>query len=538
MQTLNYIFILLVISILFGGCQDFLEEVPRSEASPENFYKTPEHAEAAVVGAYNALQRNGVYGHKQQYLTTDIIRCATWNTQGGIGTYSFSAENTQVVSPIWTEHFKGINEANAAITNVPNVEMDEDRRNTLVAEARFLKALLYFNLVRYYGDVPYMEKETSSLDNLEVPREPVDYVYDKIIADLEFGIEHLDMKEESVPGRATIGSAKSLLAMVYLTRGSMTKRDGKGDGMADFQMAANLSGEVITDGNYQLCDYFPDAFIVENKNNDEIIFDVQYKSGGLNEGNYIGMIMGLQGPPAKGGSWGNVISTQYFHTIYEPSDMVRQEWTSCHVRVQGNGTLKTDYPEMHWESWKIGKYRRYPVRNPDFVFSDYDIHWPVLRYADVLLIYAEALNELNNGPNDEVFMALNELRKRVRNVNGDATREYLHEDYLPRDLTYDANILPDISAADYSDYESMKEYIMLERARELGGECKRWFDLVRWGKLVDNIKFLATYTPPGRTRPEDAWATTANNVSDHHMLLPIPISEINANPALEQNPGY
>ncbi|MCU4157871.1 RagB/SusD family nutrient uptake outer membrane protein [Carboxylicivirga sp. A043] len=538
MQNIKYFFILLALTAMLSSCQDFLDEVPKTEASPENFYKTAEHAEAAVVGAYNALQRNGVYGQNQQYLTTDIIRCANWNTQGGIGTYSFTSENTQVVAVIWREHFKGINEANSAITHIPNIDMDVDRRNTLVAEARFLRALLYFNLVRYYGDVPYMESEVNSLDNLEVPRDPAELVYNKIIADLEFGIEHLDVKGEAAAGRATVGSAKTLLAKVYLTRGSMTKRDGKGDGLSDFQAAATLAGEVITDGGYQLCEYFPDAFIVENKNNDEIIFDVQFKSGGLNEGNYIGMHMGLQGPPALGGSWGNIISTQYFHTIYEPTDLVRQEWTSCHVRVQGNGTLRTDYAEMFWESWKIGKFRRYPVRNPDFVFSDHDIHWPVLRYSEVFLIYAEALNEVNNGPTDEVFAALNELRKRARNVNGDGTREYLHEDYLPRDLTYDANILPDISSLDFPDYESMKEYIMLERARELGGECKRWFDLVRWGKLVENIKFIATYTPPGRTRPEDQWATTANNVSDHHMLLPIPISEMNANPALEQNPGY
>ena len=538
MQTIKYIIILLTLTTFFSSCQDFLDEVPKSQASPENFYKNAKDAEAAVVGAYNALQRNGVYGQRQQYLTTDIIRTATWNTMGGIGTYSFTAENTQVILAIWEDHFKGINEANAAITHIPNIDMDPDRRNTLVAEARFLRALLYFNLVRYFGDVPFMETETNSLENLEVPRDPVDMVYNKIIADLEFGIEHLDVKGETVAGRATVGSAKTLLAKVYLTRGSMAKRDGTGDGLADFQLAANLAGEVISDGHYQLCDYFPDAFEEENKNNDEIVFDVQFKDGGVEEGNYIGMHMGLQGPPALGGSWGNIISTQYFHTIYEPSDLVRQEWTSCHVRVQGDGNLKIDYPEMNWQPWKIGKYRRWPVRSSDFVFSDFGIHWPVLRYAEVFLIYAEALNEVNNGPTDEVFSALNELRRRARNVNGDGTRETLHQDFLPRDLTYDESILPDISSADYPDYESMKEYIMLERARELGGECKRWFDLVRWGKLVENIQFLATYIPPGRTRPEDAWGTTASNVSEHNRLLPIPISEIYANPSLEQNPGY
>lgn len=260
----------------FVSCDEFLEEFPKSQASPENFYQNADHAEAAVVGAYNALQRSGVYGHKQQYLVTDIIRTATWNTYGGLGTYSFTAENPDIME-IWEDHFKGINEANAVITHVPGIDMDEDRKNTLISEAKFLKALLYFNLIRYFGDVPYMETETSSLNNLQVPRDPVSFINGKIIEDLEFCIEHLDNKGETQNGRVTVGAAKTLLSKVYLTRGSMAKRDGTGDGMDDFIKAREFAGEVINSGQYRLNDYFPDAFIVENKNNDEIIFDVQFK---------------------------------------------------------------------------------------------------------------------------------------------------------------------------------------------------------------------------------------------------------------------
>jgi len=529
---------ILALVTIISSCEDFLDEVPKSQVSPENFYKTGDDAEAAVIGAYNALQRSGVVVNPM-FIVTDLVRTATWNSAGGLGTYTFSSQNGQIGS-IWKDSYQGINEANAAITHIPKIDMDVDRRNTLIAEARFLRALFYFNLVRYFGDVPYMGTETNSLENLEVPRDPASLVYEKIIADLEFGIEHLDIKSNEIQkGRATVGSAKSLLAYVYLTRGSMTKRDGLGDGLADFQLAATLAGEVIADGRYQLCDYFPDAFTRMNKNNDEIIFDVQFKNGGIEEGNYIGMHMGITGSISLGGSWGNIQSTDYYHTIYEPTDMVRQQWSSCHVQIKNNDGTMQIFSENSWQTWRIGKFRRYPVHNADYVFNDHDVHWPVLRLADVLLIYAEALNEVNNGPNDDVFTALNELRKRARNVNGDGTVETLHADILPRSLTYDANILPDISIADYPDYDSMKEYIMFERARELGAEGKRWFDLVRWGKLVEQIKFLDTYVPPGRNNPEGySWKNISANIKEHHILMPIPRSEIDANPKLEQNLGY
>lgn len=532
MKNFKHYLVIAMTIIFFSACQEFLEEDPKSQLSPTNYYKTADHAEAAVVGAYNALQRSGVFGNIQYFLTTDIVRTASWNTQGGIGTYTFSADNVQVILPYWRDHFIGINEANVAITNIPKVDMDVDRRNTLIAEARFLRALMYFNLVRYFGDVPYFDVETSSLENLEVARDPAALVYEKIIEDLEFGIQNLDSKSETVHGRATVGAAKTLLAKVYLTRASMAKRDG-GDGTADFQLAATLAKEVIDGGEYQLVSYYPDAFIVEKKGHSEMIFDVQFKGGGLDEGSWIGAHMGLQGNPDQGGSWGNIHATTYFHTMYEATDLVRQEWTTPHVQVLGNGTLRLDLP--WWQVWKIGKFRRFPVRNSNYQFRDADMNWPVFRYAEVLLIYAEALNEVNNGPNSEVFTALNQLRARARNVNGDGTREYLHQDVLPRNLTTDPSILPDISDADYPDYTSMKEYIMFERARELGGEAKRWFDLVRWGNLEERIQAPMNISPA----ENGGYNITAANVSEErHLLLPIPNTEMQANPNLIQNPGY
>ena len=543
---MNYIY--RILGILFivsaSGCSGFLDEVPRSIASPENLYVDEKGAEAAVIGAYGGLQRMGVYGERQYFLVTDIVRCAVWDTWGGIGTFTFSSENSEVILPYWRDHYISINEANAAITQIPGIDMDEDRKNTLIAEARFLRALLYFNLVRYFGDVPYKETEVASLNSLTAKRDPVSFVYEKIIEDCEFSIQNLAVKGEVEAGRATVDAAKTLLAKVYLTRASMGQRDGTpigGEINDDFRLAAQYAKEVMDDGRYRLVRYYPDIFIPENKNNDEIIFDVQFMAGGVGEGNIIGMHLGLMGPPQFGGSWGNLNATQYYSTIFDSSDVVRRQWNTPFVRVTGDGEL-TDYtedPTQQWRRYKIGKWRRFPVRNPNFNFLDHDINWPVFRYGEVLLIYAEALNELNGGPTAEVFTVLNQLRARVRNIDGDGSKEYLNQNILPRDLTYDPTILPDISGADYPDYSSMKEYIEFERARELGGEAKRWFDLVRWGKLVERITFLETYIPPGRSEPEfDNWDITAGNVREFHQLLPIPAQEFQVNTEMTQNPGY
>lgn len=536
MKHINKIIGVAIALIALVSCEDFLEEVPLSQASPENYYQTEDQAEAAVVGAYNALQREGVFAYKMQFIINDITRTNGWATEGGLGTLAMS-ESTNYLHDIWKDHYKGLNEMNAVIGNLPKTEMDEDRKNTLIAEAKFLKALFHFNLVRLWGNVPYSDTETTSLNDLLVSHTPIAESYAKMIADLEFCIEHLDPKGEATAGRATTGAAQTLLAKIYLTRASMAKRDGTGDSAADFQKAAQYAQDVIDQGTYALSDYYPDAFIIENKNNDEIVFDVQYKSGGLEEGTITGMQMGLMGNWKAGGSWGNLHATDFYNTMFESTDMVRRDWNTAHIRVNGNGTLRF-YPDPEsGDKWKIGKWRRYPMRHADTGRDDWEQHWPIFRYAEVLLIKAEALNEVG-GDQSEIFGSLNQLRARARNVNVTGIYGSVHDDILPRDLTTDNTILPDISAADYADYNALAEYIMDERARELGGELKRWFDLVRWGNYVERMQWLETYIPEGRTNPERSWGTIAGNANEKHLLMPIPQNDLLANPNLKQNPGY
>jgi hypothetical protein len=564
-NKINYLFLVVLFTSLLG-CSDYLEEVPISELSVENSFETEADAIAAIVGVYNSLQLEGVYGKSQTLFSTDEHNAGSKVPLSGLNLYSFTADNVEVILPIWRDHYKGINRANLAISKIPSIDMDVAKRNTLVAEAKFIKALLYFNLIRYYGDVPYKDSETTSLNDLTIPRTPVATIYENMITDLEYCIEHLKVKAAGLAGHATQDAAKTLLASIYLTKGSMARRNNTGDGIADFTFAARYSREVIDANRYTLCPYFPDAFIVQNKNNDEIIFDVQFKSPGLGVGNTIGLNMGIPSTASgvdnlsAGGSQGAIRANPYHQFYYEVADSIRMKWTNARILINATtGRYSIVSAVSNNPPVSAAKFRRYPVRSSDFVLqtNDYDVNWPIFRYAEVLLIYAEASNEIN-GPNQLAINALNLLRSRARNTNIGG----VHRDILPRSLSIQRSIgLVDLTVTNslVSTQSAFRNYILLERSRELSQEGKRWFDLVRWGILKStlrglNAKYIAkiSETRPIEVPPitpikwtnywngrVDEWNLITGAIQDFHMLLPIPNNERRANPSIgPNNPGY
>jgi hypothetical protein len=315
-----------------------------------------------------------------------------------------------------------------------------------------------------------------------------------------------------------------------------------------------------------LCPYFPDAFIVQNKNNDEIVFDVQFKSPGLGVGNTIGLNMGIPSTASgvdnlsAGGSQGAIRANVYHQFYYEAADSIRMKWTNARILINAAtggysivSAVSTNPPVS------AAKFRRYPVRSPGFVLqtNDYDVNWPIFRYSEVALIYAEASNEIN-GPNQLAINALNLLRSRARNTNVGG----IHRDILPRSLTLQRSVgLVDLTLTNslVSTQAAFRNYIILERSRELSQEGKRWFDLVRWGILKSTLRGLnakciakISETPPvevpvitntkwtnywnGRV---DEWNLITGSIQDFHMLLPIPTNERMANPSIgPNNPGY
>jgi len=564
-NKIKYLYFL-VLASGFVGCSNLLEEVPVSQLSAENYFKTEADAKAAIVGVYSSLQLEGVYGKSQTLFSTDEHNAGSKVPLSGLNLFTFTADNIEVILPIWRDHYKGINRANLAISKIPSIDMDVAERNTLVAEAKFIKALLYFNLIRYFGDVPYKDSETTSLNELNIPRTPVATIYENIIKDLEYGVDNLKVKTAGLAGHATQDAAKTLLASVYLTRGSMAKRDNSGNGIADFVSAAKYAKEVIDSNRYSLCNYFPDAFIVQNKNNDEIVFDVQFKSPGLGVGNTIGINMGIPSNASgvdnlsAGGSQGAIRANPYHQFYYEKADSIRMNWTNARILIDAaTGSYTVVSAVSNNPAVSAAKFRRYPVRNPGFVLqtNDYDVNWPIFRYAEVLLIYAEALNE-TTGPTQPAIDALNMLRSRARNTNIGG----VHRDILPRSLTLQRSTgLIDLTLSNplVSTQSAFRDYIILERSRELSQENKRWYDLVRWGTLRSTLRGLNTLYAAkiSETPPVEVPAITTNKwtnywngkitewnlitgaLQDFHMVLPIPNNERLANPSIgPNNPGY
>lgn len=533
------------------SCSKFLEEVPLSNISPENFYTDADEAQMAVNSIYQSLKSTAITGWETKAITSDIKRAAGYNDREGLGRYKHTPNNTLIYN-IWRHHYDALNRANIAIVNIPE---DMEGGSMVLGEAKFLRAFLYFNLVRFFGDVPLIDKPFVSLDGLEVPRDPASEVYQLIIEDLDYAISVLPTKASTQYGRATVDAANALLAKVYLTMGSLAERDGTGDALGYFQKAVTHSKNVIDGGLYSLVDYYPDIFIRENKGNEELIFAVQFQPG-PDLGGWVGAHMGIGQQPDYGGSWTSIHATDYFATLFEESDSIRRFWNVEKAKIsvatdpvtglkKGVYTSYEDpnyYPNNFsegsalpgWPPFHIGKFRRFPVRTQGYTFREWDLDEPVIRYADVLLMYAEALNEVNGGPTTEAYWAVNEVRKRARNHNV-ASNAGIREDILPRNLQYEADAVPDFTGMDY---QTFKDAVLDERAKELVGEvCNRYFDLVRTGLLVQKMRALNTYTNPITGNVEAGW-DAGENVQEYHLLLPIPGAEIDVNSQLVQNPGY
>lgn len=386
------------------SCHDLTED-PKSFLAPENFYKTTADAQAALTAVYNSL---GGYPNLLSVVewTIDDYRIDQVTTADFSGPYVFSAATARF-GEIWANHYQGIDAANAVIERVPGANVPPALRDRYVAEANFLRALYYFNLVRLFGGVPMPLTPSASLTGLDLSRSSESAIYAQIIQDLTVAETALpDTYTGTDVGRATRWAATSLLAKVYLTRASL-----EGAKQADdYAKAAQKAKEVIASGKFSLWPDYADAFKVANKNGRESIFEVQYKTtGGATLSN---PMMELTFP--RNNSLGRGLN-QYQPTndllnSYEPGDQRRATgyWTSF---LSGTTTVTlTDgaRPFKYLDAAQLG-----PAANSANRTFTPENGIYVLRYADVLLMAAEALSE-TGGPSAEVYGYINQVRARAR----------------------------------------------------------------------------------------------------------------------------
>ncbi len=471
----------LVVCIL--ACEKSLDLSPVTNLTNVTYYKTADDARAALGACYAAIANLDpsidmtTADDAVPFLTGAADRPQLWR-------YNLTPSNSLI--GVFAGSYGGINRSNTVIDRLPGIAMDETLKKRYVAEARFLRANHYFNLVRLYGDVPIVTGETASLEGLAVPRDPVDKVYELIEADLKEAESTLPKSYTGVDvGRATQGAAKGLLAKVYLTRAGTTK------GSPLWAQAAAKAKEVIDGATYDLYANFADAFALTARGGKENIFEIQFLTDV--RGHNLGRGYGVRSAPIypAGGAGIARVSPSLFNA-YTDADKRKAvtfitsytfNGVTTNLSISDPDPTKGIYFQKLWD--KTAKTN-----------GGEGTSVPILRYADVLLIFAEAQNEAGNGPNAEAYAALNRVRTRAG-----------------------------LAAVSGLSYQPFKEAVWLERRLELAFENSRRFDLVRTGRLLDAVK------------AENSFARNAT-IQPFHVLLPIPQSDRDANPNLTQNPGY
>ena len=281
MNYIKNIFLIVIVLIGLGSCDDELDIVPITEKAANSFFSNEQEIESAISGAYAQLQNNGLYGLDLigvgEIPGEDSFEEIAANDGGRFGQLDDFSTNpgNDLVGAIWEESYRGIQRANTVLNRISDIEFENPAIKTnRIGEMKFVRALLYFNLVRLYGDVPLVIEETASpFDFFGQGRTPSNEVYARIITDLTDAIQELPATKS--PGRPAVGAAQALLADVQMTQG-------------DFSGAlANLEA-VVNSAQYDLMPSTSEIFGMANEGNAEILFEIQYASGfdadGSNEG--------------------------------------------------------------------------------------------------------------------------------------------------------------------------------------------------------------------------------------------------------------
>lgn len=483
--------LLAVLLLPSGACTDLLTEQPKDIVTIENFYKSDADAVAAIAATYRPLSDANLFGTSMKsalIIAADDARVGSAEVNAqiiAISTLQYNATTPRVSTLPWAGWYDIITKANLIIETFPdNGNISATVKGQVIGEAKFLRALGYFYLVRLYGDVPLV---LTAADQVGTPaRTPKEQVFQQIMKDAGEAETALPANWPAAQrGRATKGAAEALLSEMYLWRSSA-------EGKNEWQLAADNAKKIIDGGQYKLEANYLNAFNPGSQLRTEEIFAAQATSATngptvRTADMFYPLEMGSSGTGGFGSAVPLVWATD---SSYAPGDY-RREVTYQTSGKTITGQTVTFIPHVF-------KYRPTTYPGPQ------NCNWPIYRYAEVLLFNAEALNEL--GRTAEAVTYLNMVRARARNGTGTENRAQ------PADYT-----APLTQAA-------VREAIYDERRIETVFEGDRWFDIIRRGPAF----FLAAMK-------RDAFAT---DVQATKMLWPIPQAEIAINPNLTQNPGY
>jgi len=495
-------FSLIVILGLLSACDKKLDQTPVSDQTTGNFYTLPADFIAAANATYNAL---ATYPDRQLNLSetrSDNLYAVSdggvrdWD---GINSFYRTIAGNPYVTEAWSGNYTGINRANVLLQKLSekgeSVIADAALRKRLEAEAKFLRAFYYFDLVRWFGRVPVLDQTVTASEALNIGRSAVSDVYNLIIADLQFAAANLpDVYTTAADkGRATKYAAKGVLALVYMTRSGPTYDiNGPGLGLNEWGQALTLLNEITGSNKYSFLPKYADIFSYTNENNGEVIFDVQYSTGSnpVVGGTFPWLLapdawFQAVGKGVQGGLTIRPISNNLLNS-YEAAD------TRKAFSIQPGYTSTTGATETRSFFKKYVDLTKVPSNR-----LDWPINFIALRYTDILMLKAECILHGAPGSQADVDAIVNQVRARAG--------------------------LTAITKVTLTP-------LMEERRKEFAAEGSRWHDLVRSG----NIESVMTTW----IAAEDV-QKVMQPFQKNYILYPIPQSELDVKPGLyDQNLGY
>lgn len=503
---------LLLFSVMIAGagCTKWLEkqDVDPSNLSPASYYTIPAHADAAIAAAYAQTRFiNGGAGIFANNFSMLEMVTGTAKTETGQNTdlnnllgLSYNGDNV-FVNNWWNGPFSVIAQTNLVLQKVPGINpMDAAAKKRILGEAQFLRAWAYFYLVRLYGDVPLITAPVDAADPQLFPKRVAkDSVYTLIVNDL-VSAEGAGLPWTDATGHASMGAVKSLLAEVYLTMAGQPLNKGA----AYYKLAADKANEVIKSNSFSLFTNYFDLHNAAQENKGEHIFQIQYLAGVADNPNQGIILPNFKGVSAYGTEIGSNVPTLTFYKSFEAGDKRikdREGFFYTSYYDEGSGPLKDLSAPYLYKLFDVVAHGTSGVKGT----ATSSLNTPNIRYAQVLLSFAEAQNE-SGGPNQEAWNALNLIRTRA----GLST-----------------------AALGTFTQATFRDAVLRERWHELCYEGITWFDMVRLRKVYNEATngFDAFV---GHKFPENT-----SVLAEKHLLFPLPTAEMQNNPNLRpQNPGY
>ena len=494
---------LLIVSII--SCKKTFLEIPNPNGiNDNNFYKTDADFKLAINGVYAGIK--ALIGDKDQNPSGAVGAWVMGEMRSDNTEYVYSAPDRGVVQieqiadflddanntttlRKYTACYGIIASANAILQTIDAADITEDVKKNVKGQALFLRAYSFFELVQYFGDVPFPLTAANSLESAQLPRTKKEDIYTQIITDATSAVSLLPKKADQEKGRVSTGSANMLLGYIYMTLKQYPQ--------------AEAAFKLVDNGDYSLVTDYADIFNPLNKNNSESIFEAQYLEGdnGL-QSNFAyffapkladaSLISNMPSNAQTRNTGGWNFPSASLIAAYETGDKRKSATLALNTIADINGIVSPFYCKKYLHT-----------HSQDRNTND---NWPVYRYADALLLLAEALNE--QGKSGEAVPYIVKVRTRAGLT-------------MPFTVTNQA---------------ALRDTIAHERRVELAFENHRWLDLVRTGKAVS---VMNSYGASIKSNPAYTYLLPASyNVTDNRLLFPIPASERIKNPALTQNPGY